>query len=492
MRLSIKFTLTFLCGMGVVLAIFAYQRMGREIALFESDFRKDHEAMGRDLAAAVARIWHLAGEGPALAFVDETNITKSQVLIRWVRRGDAVPGDSLTEVSSATLKSLADADRVFSQKVELEEGPHLRTYVPTTIAGDWLGTLELVESMEGAREYVRSSLVRTILTTGIIVALTGLLAVLLGVWFVGRPVRLLEAKARQIANGDFSGELELSQSDELGDLAQEINAMSTHLADANRRIATETTARIQAIEQLRHADRLRTVGQLTSGIAHELGTPLNVAWERAKMISNNPESGPTQVTSARIVADQCAKMTAIIRQLLDFSRPRRPKVVSIDLRQVVRQTLSLLRSMLEKHGIAVELEGVDGPTVAALDVDQIQQVATNLVLNAVQAMPQGGRLSIAVGRRRCCYPNEQAGERAFVFFGVRDSGSGIAPENLCRVFEPFFTTKDVGEGTGLGLSVSLGIVEEHGGWIDVESPAGAGAHFTAYLPEEGPTCVRES
>ncbi len=482
MRLSLKFTLSFLVGMGMVLAVFAYLRTEREIELFETDLRRDHEAMGRDLAAAVVRIWDLAGEEPALAFVEETNVTKSQVLIRWIPRDKAAPVESSAVMRPETLRELASRNEVLSQPVEIGGRPCTRTLVPVNNQSHWLGTIELAESTEAAAEYIRSSLIRTGVTTSIIVLLTGLLAVVLGIWFVGRPVRMLVLRARQIASGDFSGQLILGQSDELGDLAREVNAMSTHLADANRRIALETTARIQAIEQLRHADRLRTVGQLTSGIAHELGTPLNVVWARAKMIANGEVSGSEVNENAAIIVDQSARITKIIRHLLDFARPRTPTKTRLDLRQVVEHTLHLLEPTARKQGVVLVSEAPE-PVLVEADADQIQQVISNLLVNAVQAMHVAGPVSVRLGIRRMRPPAEIGDQEVeYAAISVQDAGEGIPPEIIGRVFEPFFTTKEVGEGTGLGLAVAAGMIKEHGGWIDVKSRVNDGSCFTVYLP----------
>lgn len=493
MRLSVKFTLAFLLCLGAVFSVFSYLRVEREIALFDVDFRKDHEAMGRDLAAAVVRIWDLQGEAPALAFINDTNETKGQVHIRWIHRGESTGGDPTTRLTPVELETVAQRDEVVSDTIKVDGRPVLRTFVPVTNKGDWLGILELTESTSPAREYVRTSVLRTLVITSVIAVLTACLAMLLGIWFVGRPVRLLAGRARRIAAGDFTGRLQLRQADEFADLANEINTMSDRLAEAQQRVAAETAARIEAIEQLRHADRLRTVGQLTSGIAHELGTPLNVVWERAKMIANDRAAPGASAANAKIIAEQSARMTKIIRQLLDFSRPARPRKVRIELRQIIRQTLSLLRPTLERRRVTALFEGADEPVIADLDVEQIEQVASNLLLNAVHAMPGGGTVSVTTGSKRCRPPTADTNEESdFAFFAVSDQGQGITPENLSRVFDPFFTTKDVGEGTGLGLSIALGIVKEHGGWIDVKSPPGEGACFTVYLPKESARCEARS
>ncbi len=501
MKLSMKFTLCFLVGFGVVQAIFSYLRVQRESALFEEDFRGDHETMGRDLSAAVMRMWKLGGIEAARSFVDETNANKSQVLVRLVEPGESVSDDPENPVSAATLKELSQTDRVFFQRVNIHGSPSLRTYlpegttslrtyIPVGLGNDWLGTLELTESFEKAHQYVRMSTFRTLLKDAIIIVVTGTVALVLGLALVGRPVRHLVDRARKLASGNMTDHIDLKQSDELGDLAREINAMFDQLAEAHRRVEEETNARISAIEQLRHADRLRTVGQLTSGIAHELGTPLNVVWERAKMVARDPASSPTTANSARIMTEQCARMTAIIRQLLDFSRPTQPKKVRIDFRQVIRRTLTLLQPTVDSCHVTVQTENGEEPVMVDVDVDQIQQVASNLIMNAIHAMSGGGTMTLTMGTRRLRRKfdaDSQLGD--FVFFTVKDTGHGIPSDDVPRVFDPFFTTKDVGQGTGLGLSISLGIVKEHGGWIDVESAPGQGARFTVFLPKEEAACL---
>jgi signal transduction histidine kinase len=483
MRLSLKFTLSFLAGMGLVLAWFSYLRVQRELALFDRDFRADHEAMGSDLAAAVARIWDVGGEAAALAFVEEANASKSEVLIRWIARSEAASGEGPERVPAEQLERLAQDKLIHSQRVTLPDGPFLRTHVPVSNRGQWLGTLELAESWQKADRYVQDSVIRTLITTGVIIAITGVVAMLLGIWLVGQPVKMLVARARQVAAGDLSSRLHLNQSDELGVLAGEINGMCGRLAEANERVAAETSARIQALEQLRHADRLRTVGQLTSGIAHELGTPLNVVWERAKMIARSPDAPPAAVSCAEIIVTQSARMTRSIRQILDYSRPREPRKARIDLRQVLRQTISLLQTKFDSHSVSATIADPRHAIVVAVDVDQMQQVASNLLLNAVQAMPHGGAVHIELGTRRR-HPPERPDLGEWAFFSVSDQGLGMAAEDLPRIFEPFFTTKEATEGTGLGLPISLGIVQEHGGWIDVRTAPGQGSCFTVYLPQE--------
>jgi two-component system, NtrC family, sensor kinase len=262
-----------------------------------------------------------------------------------------------------------------------------------------------------------------------------------------------------------------------------MNLMCDELARARETVAAETAGRIAALEQLRHADRLATVGKLSSGIAHELGTPLNVVSGRAKMIASGETAGPETAENARIIVSQAERMTKIIRQLLDFARRRQPQKEPTDLHAIVRQTLSLMRTIADKHKVSLETAGDAVPALAEVDGGQIQQALANLVLNGIQAMPHGGRLTVGLGLERTRPPADHGGPEAdYLRLWVRDEGEGIEPEVLERVFEPFFTTKQVGEGTGLGLSVCYGIVREHGGWLAAESRPGEGSRFSIHLP----------
>jgi signal transduction histidine kinase len=175
-------------------------------------------------------------------------------------------------------------------------------------------------------------------------------------------------------------------------------------------------------------------------------------------------------------------MTAIIQQLLDFSRRREPKMGLANLAQVVTRTLDLIAPVAERGHVTIEC-ATEGPAFARVDQNQLQQVLANLFMNAIQAMPHGGRLRVGLCARRARPPaNRSAPERDWLCLSVEDEGTGISRDDLAHLFEPFFTTKGVGEGTGLGLAVVHGIVTEHGGWIEVESDVGKGSRFSIFLP----------
>jgi len=486
MRLTRRLILALVLGIVAVVGLDAWARAGREVALFESDMRHDAHVLGRVLRAALSRAWAAEGPDAALAVLEGANESRSDVHARWVWP-DAPAGDPSAPLVSADwiAGALARGEEV-SVPVDPAGSQHgaLFTYVPIVAPSGRLGALEVAQSLEEEHAYVRTTVLRTLLSGGSLVLACGVMAALLGVWFVGRPTRLLVEKARRVGAGDLSGPVALAQQDELGELAAEMNAMCERLSAANAELLAETAARIEAMEQLRHADRLGTVGKLASGIAHEVGTPLNVVAGRARMIAAGESTGAEAAADARIITEQAERITRIVRQLLDFGRRRAAQKSRVDLRAVAGQTVALLAPLALKRGVALALEE-GAPAPAEVDDGQMQQALANLVVNAIQATGRGGVVGIALRRARAAPPPDLGGPAApadWLCLAVSDTGHGMDAETKARIFEPFFTTKEVGEGTGLGLSVTWGIVREHGGWIDVQSTPGAGSTFSVYLP----------
>jgi two-component system NtrC family sensor kinase len=182
-------------------------------------------------------------------------------------------------------------------------------------------------------------------------------------------------------------------------------------------------------------------------------------------------------------------MSNIIRQLLDFARRRPSRKSSCNLAELLRQVLNLLRPTAKKQGVTFELVVLSDSALPPIAVDeaQMQQVLINLIMNGIQAMPGGGQLRASIGLEegvRPPLPKKGGRGKDCLVIVIADEGEGIRPENIHHVFEPFFTTRGMGQGTGLGLSIAYGIVQEHGGWLDVKSDPGAGASFSIYLPLE--------
>lgn len=223
--------------------------------------------------------------------------------------------------------------------------------------------------------------------------------------------------------------------------------------------------------QLVQSAKLAAVGEMAAGVAHELNNPLTSVLGYAEIaMSEMPPGDPHRKDLEQIISE-ALRAHEIVRNLLNFSRQTGPLRQSTDLNQILHQTLAVIRYHLETSGLSIEEDYDAEIGQIYLDPGQIKQVFLNLLTNAYQAMPEGGALSIRTAR---------VGEEAAV--SITDTGAGILPENLERIFDPFFSTKS--SGTGLGLSVSLGIVQRHGGRIEVESTPGQGSTFTVWLPLE--------
>ncbi|MEC4890316.1 MAG: ATP-binding protein [Nitrospira sp.] len=239
----------------------------------------------------------------------------------------------------------------------------------------------------------------------------------------------------------------------------------------------DITERKRLEAQLRRAERLAELGTLASGMAHEIGTPMNVILGRAEYLLERTKEEGTKKGLQTIVS-QVERITRVMNQLLAFARRSPIERVSLDLRQTVQGSLDMFEERLVRSRIRVELSLPEVCPLAHADRDQMSQVLINLIMNAIHAMPDGGVLRVSVEARPAC-----------VMLAVSDTGHGIPPDVLHKIFEPFFTTKEFGKGTGLGLTVVKGILEEHGGGIHVASEVGTGTTVTLSLPiadESGP------
>jgi signal transduction histidine kinase len=240
-------------------------------------------------------------------------------------------------------------------------------------------------------------------------------------------------------------------------------------------IFDDVTDRAELEQRLVQADKLSSIGLLAAGVAHEVNTPLAVISTYAQMLAKQVAEDSQKSMILDKIAKQTFRASEIVNSLLNFSRTSTTSFGEINLNRVIQETLSLLEHQLMKSGIQVKRELEPELGTIHGNAGKLQQVFLNLFLNARDAMPGGGTLEVRT------WPE---GARARV--EVADTGTGIAPENLHRVYDPFFTTKTARKGTGLGLSVTYGIIQEHGGSIEVSNRPGGGARFRIDLPFSAP------
>ena len=300
----------------------------------------------------------------------------------------------------------------------------------------------------------------------------GAVLVLLIAWFsrrATRPISSLAEAARRVASGDLDFETELNPSGEIGALGRTFNEM---LADLRRKRELE--------EQLKRAEHSAVVGRLASGIAHEIRNPLNfinlsIDHLRERLSVTAGESRESRAEFARIlgmIKDEIGRLNRMVSNFLSYGRPARFKLRELDASTLIGEIADLVRAQATEQHVALEVyvEG-DGSTTFEGDAEQLKTCFSNLVINAIQAMPDGGRMTITLR------PGEH--EQVIEF---SDTGSGIAEDDIQQIFEPYYSTKET--GIGLGLPLTRKIIEEHGGRIEVTSELGVGSTFKVTLPRE--------
>jgi two-component system, NtrC family, sensor kinase len=493
MKLTIKIMSLIFLGIIALLVVDGYISVKREINMFDNDMKRNAHLLGNTVKELTLDAWHEAGQSRALELIKRVDRKENYMRIRWVWLGDLSDGPYAPRVSPDKLVPVSRGQEISVKKMDGNGSGHLYTYVPVKINSQKYGALEISESIDKLKNYIHKTILRSIIL-GILMALLGSIMLwVLGIKFVGRPLSRLVEITRQIGKGDFSARVVVRGHDELSSLANAINQMCVQLAASRETARKETEARIAALEQLRHTERLATLGRLSSGIAHELGTPLNVVSGRAKLIISEDLKKEDITECSRIIKEQAERMTKLIRQLLDFARRRAPQKSPVNLKNLSNQVIEMLKPAAEKQKVMLKLLQNDDIPLVSMDLFQVQQVLINLVMNGIQAMPDGGQLEIGLHMKNSYHPTLSSDqEHNYVAISIKDEGNGISENNINHVFEPFFTTKNVGEGTGLGLSIAYGIVREHGGWIDVKSKVGKGSCFTIYIPLEVDECAEKS
>lgn len=317
-----------------------------------------------------------------------------------------------------------------------------------------------------------------------LLVVTALITIGVCVTRIGRPINALRDQVRAVANGSEWGPVQLAELDEIADLGLEINRMCREMQAARQKLADDAAAREDALENLRHVERLAAVGKVASIVAHELGTPLNVISARAAMIASGEVVDQEISESAKVIVEQSLRMSGIIREVLGKVRKGGPARGNFLVADLVRQSVDLLSRTAARHKVVIEVAGEASTEPLHLDASRIIQVLTNLITNGIQAMPEGGRLTVKMGAIGV-NPKERRAPDGYTTIAVCDNGVGISDEHLKVIFKPFFSTKGDQSGTGLGLAVCEGIAREHSGWIDVDSTVGKGSCFKLCLPVGG-------
>ncbi|OGP72139.1 MAG: hypothetical protein A2W09_02700 [Deltaproteobacteria bacterium RBG_16_50_11] len=299
--------------------------------------------------------------------------------------------------------------------------------------------------------------------------------------WIHRPISQLMEGIKQMARGQLTTRIQVRSKDEVSELAHAFNQMAIDLKEARERMIREAETKLELERSLRQSEKLATIGQLASGLAHEIGTPLNIIGGRVEMAKKRLEDKEEAQKNLDIISNQTARITKIIQELLGFARKKGPGEKPVLVGSLLETTLDFVEHQIRKQHVTVVKDIQDNLSSVRGDSDELQQVFLNLILNAVQSMPDGGTLRVSALSTYTSKKGLDEGlQQDYVAVSIADTGKGMESEVIQSIFNPFFTTKD--KGTGLGLTISQGIVQDHEGWIDVESEIGKGSTFKVYLP----------
>jgi two-component system NtrC family sensor kinase len=306
-------------------------------------------------------------------------------------------------------------------------------------------------------------------------------------------VQALERGTENLKAGDLGYQIEVESEDEIGDLARSFNNMSSQLKAEHtenvawthtleQRVEQKTRELKRAHEHALHTEKMASIGKMAAVLAHEINNPLSGILTYAKLLRkyvDHEDNGRDRRQEIRdsldLIASESRRCGDLVKNLLTFSRTTPINLQPTNLNQVIEQALRLVQHQLDLTGIHVEAQLESQLPLIVCDGAQMEQVLLALLMNAADAMPQGGNLWIT--------STSSAGANQLRIV-VRDDGAGIPPDILPRIFEPFLTTKETGRGVGLGLAISHSILERHNGSIDVQSELGKGTTFTVALPWE--------
>jgi len=330
------------------------------------------------------------------------------------------------------------------------------------------GVLDVEVSM--AKVHQRVSRLRQFMITS---AVATLAAIVLAILFlmsrlVSSPIQKLVTTIRKAERGDLSARVEPDNTLEFGELGQNFNSMIAKLEKAQEDLKDLHE------EQMERVDRFATIGELAAGIAHEIRNPIAGIGGAIQVLTDELAPNDHRREIFAEILNQIDRIDQDVKDLLSYARTAKPTLAESDINKVVQQVLFLVRDRAAQQEVHVEVNLDESLPEIEIDDKQIQQVLVNLALNGIQAMPEGGSLTLATGLR-----NSPDGSQ-FVEIEVQDSGKGIPPKIMRKIFTPFFTTRHT--GTGLGLPISQKIVHQHEGRIEVKSEPGQGTSFKILLP----------
>jgi two-component system NtrC family sensor kinase len=496
-NLTTRLVILLMLALMVITGVYDYVRLVRERERLADQTQEDERVFTETLALAVSRNvrWGrttaelkellddiLARPGLVAVTIYDPD---GQVVAQTVDPGVTAPAPD--EVVRGAIKKREAA----SALVDATSGQMLRYVQPFRWPGGRTGAIEVRQTLGGTEREFRRAVRENILSRLVVLALLVLSVVAVTRWSIARPIRALMEGAQAVGRGDLTQRIELARRDEVGQLAEEFNRMATNLQAANEELVRQAEERLRLEQEVQQAQKLAAVGMLAAEVAHEIGTPLNVISGRAEVLGRVVPQEHPERRHLDVILKQTQRISGIIRALLDYTRPRRPNRRGENIVPVLGRVADILLERSRRRGARIQLDLPVGLPQVLVDPDQIQQVFLNLLMNALDASPQGEVVRVTTGEN----PKLPTEGRAGIVRGkaaapclavhVVDAGRGLTGEQLDHVFEPFFSTKGHGSGTGLGLPIAEEIVRAHRGEIEMLSIPGRGTEVIVRLPLAG-------
>lgn len=490
MRIGSRITLTTSALVALILGVYGWMTLRERRQEREEDLSREAGELAMTLRAVVE-------EDPALAdAVDAIGRAMQRAQSPWrveflpippPEADDRDPRVSRMRRATALKTPIVEIAKLDGKDVYIRVDP-VRVPAPATDDGfRIIGAIEVQRAYASAHVDAGDELTTVVLSMLVLILILVIVVSVSTRSGIGRPIAKLIAGIDDVAKGDLSHVVLQERDDEIGALAARFNDMTKSLRDAREETRRSVDERLALETHLRSTAQLATIGQLAAEIAHEVGTPLNVVTGRARAMAKRADDPEAVQKNATIIAEQAQRITRIIQRLLDVARRKVGDQArsAVDLNKLAESTMELLEHQLG-HARVDARTSVDGDLgLVPGEKDQLQQVLLNLYMNAIQAMPSGGRLAVKTSRIIRRRPGlEVAPEQAYAVLTVSDTGIGIPEKDRGKIFEAFYTSKADAGGTGLGLAVAHGIVKDHDGWIEIDDNPGGGTIFRVYLPLE--------
>ena len=490
---KVRFLMSFRARLILLLASFLLLTIALVILLDNWAAKRANVEIERQNQQVTAAVNDLIGDFYQAVNLAQQNLDKEEYLYQTIKPGEMpqaiehiMVADSEGKVKDSTLRDKINEYIAVPNEAIAKESPGdpvegevdihgglTKTYDLPLVTTKGLHWIVIVLSQRATINQIKAasqklsdknkelSNYRLMTTAGLLLLAIGI-AVLIG-WRFTRPIQELAAAARVVAAGNLDFRVPVQRNDEVGQLATTFNEMISGLKSKR-----------ELEERLNQSERSAVIGRLTQSVAHEIRNPLNVINLSIDHVNKRyaPEDEARRARFTQLLSsikDEIERLKRLVNDLLNFGRPARFAIETVDLRQLVEETLALLRQQADMQGVSVTIDEQSGPASVRGDRERLKSFISNLAINALQAMPTGGHLTARVAR--------QNGE---VEVRISDTGVGISEESLGKIFEPYFSTKQ--SGFGLGLAVTRTIIEEHQGRIAVVSQVDRGTTFTVTLP----------